>query len=137
MWSFDLPMSLRLVGKKATWLNMNWYRNAFYRELNDAKVLFKQRVEKMVIEEGIDTLNQIHLHYDLYLPNKTRRDLRNVTSVVDKFFSDVLTEVGVIPDDNVDFVVSTSDAYRGLDRENPRVTVTIYPVTEPVTITYR
>lgn len=134
MWSIDLPLSLDVGAKKPVALNLNIYRNLHPHINNKAKIAFKEKVKPLL--EGIPLQEKIHLHYELFAPTKARRDLMNVTSVVDKFFSDVLPEAGVILDDHAEIVVSTSSSFGGVDKLNPRVRVTIIPVDRPMTVGY-
>lgn len=134
MWSLDLPSYLYLTKKKKVSLNLNWYRNAHFRDLDAAKKLFEQLVREPVLQLGIPRQDKIHLHYVLYGPSNQRRDLMNVIAIVDKFFSDVLPKTGVIEDDHAKIIVSTSSAYGGVDPQNPRVSVTIVSVTDPIEI---
>lgn len=128
MWVISLPLSLP-IGKKAFYLNLNGYRNAHFHELNKAKVLFKDHVTPLLA--GIPKQQAIRLRYDFYAPTMARRDLMNVIAVVDKFFSDVLPEVGIVDDDHTGIIPEVHCHARGLDKANPRVDVTITPWSEP------
>lgn len=134
MWIVDLPLSLDVGAKKQVALNLNVYRNLHPYLNNKAKVAFKELALPLL--KGIPRQEKIHLHYEFFAPNKARRDLMNVVSVVDKFFSDALPEAGVIDDDHADIVVSTSSAFGGVDKTNPRIRVTIFPVNKPLTLGY-
>ena len=40
---------------------------------------------------------------------------------VKKFFQDAIVECGLLPDDNVNYIVANSEVYGGIDKDNPRV----------------
>lgn len=96
------------------------------------KELFEQIAREKL--KGIPRQQMVHLHYVLYGPTAQRRDLMNVIAIVDKYFSDALPKAGVLDDDNAEVIVSTSAAFGGVDRLNPRVSVTIVPVTEAMAL---
>ena len=64
---------------------------------------------------------QVSIHFTYYAARNNSPDLDNFTSVSKKFFQDAMVELGLIADDNVHYIVATSESYGGLDRENPRV----------------
>lgn len=130
MWVIDLPTSVQVSKAKRVPLNLNGYRNWHYSVQHHTKVLFEKIVKDLLI--GIPRQEKIHLHYVLYGPTNQRRDLMNVIAVVDKYFSDALPKSGVIDDDHAGIIVSTSAAFGGVDRLNPRVSVTIIPVDSPI-----
>ena len=49
----------------------------------------------------------------------------NVISVIDKFFQDALVERGCIEADDLSIVIEVNSKYIGIDKENPRLEVTI------------
>lgn len=111
-----------LIGKTRYQLNLNQYRNWYYRVSNNIKVKFKKQVKDSL---GFFFLGEVEIHYKYYAPDKRRRDLMNVIAVVDKFFQDAMTENGCIESDDTKTVVKVTSEYMGIDRENPRVEVTI------------
>lgn len=134
MWTIDLPTSVQVSKNKRIHLNLNGYRNWHHRVQHETKLLFEQEVKKLL--KGIPKQEKIHLHYVLYGPTNQRRDLMNVIAIVDKYFSDALPKTGVIDDDHSEIIVSTSSSYGGVDRTNPRVSVTIFPVSGPMEPNY-
>lgn len=132
MWTIDLPTFVQVSTKKRVALNLNGYRNWHYRVQHLTKQLFEQIVREKL--KGIPKQSKVHLHYVLYGATNQRRDLMNVIAVVDKYFSDALPKSGVLDDDNSEIIVSISTEYGGVDRTNPRVSVTIIPVTEPMSL---
>lgn len=131
MWTIDLPSYVQKNAKgDKIWLNLNGYRNWHFHQQHLTKEIFEQIARTSL--QGIPKQQKIHLHYVLYGPNKARRDLMNVIAVVDKYFSDALPKAGVIDDDHAEIIVSTSAAFGGVDKTNPRVSVTIVPVDSPM-----
>lgn len=69
----------------------------------------------------------VSIHLDIYAPNQRVFDGDNVmTSVLDLF-----KDLGIITDDNVHVVTQGSWHFRGVDKERPRVEVTIEPEKHP------
>lgn len=126
MWIINLPLSVPQTKKKAFYLNLNIYRNANFHTLNKAKISFKDTVAPLLTH--LPKLNQISLSYELYLGSKREVDVANVCSIVDKFFSDTLVELGYLPDDNYKHVLGVQYLFGSVDSKNPRIEVTINPV---------
>ena len=87
-------------------LNLNLYRNLHFQELSNQKNHFHDRMVKTL--GGIPSLGSVWLHYEIYPNHRGRLDTMNVGSVEDKFFSDSLTELGIIEDDDYTHVVFNS-----------------------------
>lgn len=113
------------VGKqgKKFYINLNIYRNAHHHTLNTAKVTFKEAIQDQL--SLLPQLHRIKLHYRVFAPSRRLIDTNNVASIADKFFCDALVEAGKIEDDNYTFLVYTGMEFGGIDKENPRVEVTI------------
>lgn len=114
-----LPLFIQLSKKKRFYLNLNNYRNSHYMVLNNSKRIFESQIIKEL--KNIPPIINFEIHYYFYSPNKIVRDLANVVSIVDKYFCDTLSEVGIIEDDNTDFLKHVSMTFGGMDRDNPRV----------------
>lgn len=69
--------------------------------------------------------NNIDITYTLYTANKRLCDVRNITTIVDKFLCDALQHYSLIPDDNYNYCSKFHDYFGGIDPANPRVEVTI------------
>lgn len=122
-----LPMRIQTSRKKKTALNLNVYRNLHHRSNNALKVKFKELAEKRL--EGMPKLGRIRLHYSICPKSKRRLDIGNVGSIVDKFFSDVLTESGIIEDDDFTHLDFVSFGFGGLAKDE-HVLVTITEIEE-------
>lgn len=68
---------------------------------------------------------KIKIEYFYFAPDKRKRDLMNVISVVDKFFQDAMVETGCIESDDLSVVVEVNSCYMGIDRQEPRLDVII------------
>ena len=121
-YKFDLP--IYGVNKKSA-ISLNWYRNAHYRTCNSAKKEFKRQIrEQIYLHDQIK--GSVKIRYYYYAKRKGT-DLDNFVGVVKKFFQDALVECGLIPDDNVSVICSSSEIYCGVDKDNPRVEAVIIP----------
>lgn len=119
----DLPLKLGL-GRKNYALNLNVYRNAHYQVLNHMKVSFTELIEPEV--QKLPELNKAVLSYSYYPGSMRLSDTANVCSIVDKFFCDALVKAGKLPDDNYNYVPKVTYAIGNVDKDNPRVTVSIF-----------
>lgn len=118
-----LPMRIQSSKKKKTALNLNIYRNLHFRSLSAQKNNFHKLMKDVL--KDIPTLGKIHLHYDVCPRTKGRLDVMNVGSIVDKYFSDSLTELGIIQDDDYTHINFASFGFGGLaEEEHVLVTIT-------------
>ena len=123
-YKFELP--LYGVIKKGA-INVNWYRNAHYQTSNSAKIKFKKMIQAQLDQfDKIET--PIKIKYTYYKKANNSPDLDNFVGTVKKFFQDALVESGLIEEDNINFIVESSERYGGLDRENPRVDAEIIEI---------
>jgi len=128
-WAHDLPIKTTtgVRKKKTTYINLNLYRNAVGMVINNQKKAFKA----LIIEDfkktfADDTFERCVLEYRLFLPDKRGRDVANVCSIIDKFYSDVLVTEGKIEDDNYKFIPKVTYMLGGTDETGEGyVTVTV------------
>lgn len=113
-------------------LNLNHYRNADFNQLNNMKILFDELVSPLL--SGVPYMEKVALSYRLFMPSKRAVDISNVCCIVDKFFSDTLKNANKIPDDNSSVIPSVKYLWGGVDKENPRVEVTLMEI-EPMKMT--
>lgn len=109
-------------------LNLNHFRNAHFQENNKAKVLFSEIVKEQLQGKVLEV--PVNVSYKVYKPTARRLDKMNVASVVSKFLLDSMSEYGVIPDDNDDYVKDEHLYDSVKDKENPRVVVMFKTVEE-------
>ena len=123
MFTLDLPMRVQTSSKKKTALNLNVYRNLHHRSLHAQKKKFEELAKKLL--RGMPQVGVITLHYEVFVNTKRRLDIMNVGSIVDKYFSDTLTEVGIIEDDDYVNITEVKFSFGGLvKKEHIRVTIT-------------
>ena len=89
---------------------------------NNCKKKFKEDIKHLL---DFKLEGKVKIDYEYYAPDKRKRDLMNVISVIDKFFQDAMVESGCIEADDISIVVEVNSRYIGIDRENPRLEVTI------------
>lgn len=109
-------------------ININWYRNSDYREKNAVKKLYLEHMRKQL--EGVVLQTPVEVEYTVYKPTMRILDKMNVVSVTSKFLLDAMTELGVWPDDNDDYVKTETIHPTQLDRKNERVVVTFRSIKE-------
>lgn len=112
-----LPISV-FVGKKKFILNLNNYRNAHYRKLNDSKKAYKEMIWHLLPNDPISA--PVELIYTYFHGNGRKLDVSNVCSIIDKYTCDALVEKGVLAEDNIDHVGKVTYIWGGVDKENPR-----------------
>lgn len=118
-----LPLRIRSSKKKLTALNLNVYRNLHHRSAHAQKINFAEIAKKLL--KDIPALGRITLHYEIFVQTKRRLDIMNVGSIVDKYFSDCLTDYGVIEDDDNTHLDFVSFGFGGLvEEEYILVTIT-------------
>ena len=105
-------------------LNLNNYRNAHYLVLNRTKINYKATMANQ-ISLLPKIVGPITIHYEIFAKTKRVLDIDNVVSVHKKYFQDALVELGRIEDDDFNYIVGSSESYGGVDKENPRVEITI------------
>lgn len=118
----DLPLFVFVSKVRKKWLTLNSYRNWHYKVSNNCKKKFKEDI-KHLLDFRLD--GKVKIDYEYYAPDKRKRDLMNVISVIDKFFQDAMVESGCIEADDISIVVEVNSRYMGIDRERPRLEVTI------------
>ncbi|QGH72820.1 MAG: crossover junction endodeoxyribonuclease [Podoviridae sp. ctLUJ1] len=118
------PLKIKRVRAKDFMLNLNVYRNTHFHTLNNMKIaykeLMKEQIEKLPVFQ-----HPIMVKYVLYVGSARLCDTHNICTIIAKFFTDALTEMGKIPDDNYTVVVEERFAFGGIDEANPRVTIYI------------
>jgi len=120
------PLRVKQSEKKDFILNLNNYRNTHYRSLNTTKINYKALMKAQI--EKLPEFNEIIIHYTIYPASKRRTDIGNVVSVHKKYFEDALVEFGRIPDDDYTHILFNSESFGSVDKENPRVEITITPI---------
>ena len=98
--------------KKKYYLNLNLLRNQVGHLNNNIKKSYKHILEPLIPDVYY---NKFSIDYELFLPNKLKRDISNVCSIIDKNFCDSFVELGHAPDDNYEFLQKVTYRYGGYD----------------------
>lgn len=133
-----LPLSVTIPRKrsadKIVPCNLNFYRNAYFQVLNQAKHLYKDEVQKawmVAHQSGADVEPPPYQFiYTVYPANNRKFDLGNVLSIVQKFTDDSLIDLGLITDDSYKIVREVVYRFGGADKDFPRVELEIKSWTE-------
>tara|TARA_R100000655_G_scaffold109410_1_gene163830 strand:+ start:247 stop:702 length:456 start_codon:yes stop_codon:yes gene_type:complete len=124
-----LPLEVFYSKKKKFILNLNNYRNAHYRVLSIAKKTYSDDLVEMI--EKWDDIprfdNPVDLEYVYYAKSNRRVDVSNPCSIIDKFTCDALVRVGILEDDSSKQIKSITYVYGGVDKDNPRCVLEIFP----------
>lgn len=127
----DLPLSVTLPRKKGNGkkviLNINEYRNAYFRTLNDAKHLYVEIVRDALPIDGGKWVDDPPYRFTYTLFPRDRRlcDVSNACSIVDKFAADALVKLRVIEDDNHQIIPVIIYQFGAVDKQRPRCELTI------------
>jgi Holliday junction resolvase RusA-like endonuclease len=105
------------------WLNMNRFMNLHYIMKNNAKKVFFEVMRDQL--EGVTIDTPVNITYQIFNPQKRKRDKMNAISVVSKFLLDAITHYGCWEDDNDDFVKTETLLPTVYDKNNGRIEVTI------------
>ena len=97
--TIKVPIFVELGKKKVKkyYLNLNLLRNRVGHLNNNIKREYKRVVAPLLPDVYYE---KFEIEYELFLPNKLKRDVANVCSIIDKNFCDVLVDEGKVPEDN-------------------------------------
>lgn len=130
----ESPLSISINSKRQFILNLNNYRNAYFRTLNSAKVNYKAFMKDRILDQIPVPLDKIAIQYKVFKGDRRRFDIGNITSIHQKFFEDAIVELGKLPDDRHENIPLTFNTFGGVSDANPRVEITIYDLTVPADI---
>lgn len=117
-------------------LNLNQFRNANSYMLGAVKIAYSNILRERV-KELPDFKEPIQINYKVYVGSTHKSDVMNWVAIVDKFFQDVLVQEGKIIDDNYEHVPLISAEFGSVDKDNPRIEITIEPInSKPTLIDY-
>lgn len=126
--TISIPTYVELPRKtkkdKRVSINMNWYRNAMFHESNQTKKIVKELVADHLLstEQGLNKFTDpVYVVFRLHKKTKIRTDKSNFYAVAAKFVLDALTELGIIEDDNDDFIKDEHQMPTLHDKDNPRL----------------
>lgn len=119
---------------KGTLPNFNDYINACRINYYYGSKIKNETEEEIIkqlsnqINKNFDEESVIFMEYKWYEPNK-RRDKDNISGFGRKCIQDALVKMGVIKNDGWKNIYGFSD-YFDIDKENPRIEITIFEVKE-------
>lgn len=120
MRQFTIKMPIKVtLGKKKKknyYLNLNLMRNQVGHLINNIKTEYARMAHGVLPNDGT-FYAQFELDYELFLPNKLKRDISNVLSIIDKNFCDALVTHGIVEDDNYEFLKKVTYRYGGQDEK--------------------
>lgn len=120
----NLPLTVPTSKNKKFILNLNNYRNAYFRVLSVAK---KNYTDALLPElEDLPKFTEpVSLTYTYYAKTKRRIDISNPCSIIDKFACDALVKSGILQDDSFAQVNQVTYKFGGFDKEDPRCELTV------------
>ena len=120
----NLPLTVHTSKNKKFILNLNNYRNAYFRVLSIAKKNYTQELLPDLADLPKFT-EPVTLTYTYYAKTKRRIDISNPCSIIDKFACDALVKAGILKDDSYEHVNQVTYKFGGFDKEDPRCELTV------------
>jgi len=116
--------------------SMNVYRNANFRIIAQAKIIYKEFIlaELEAAKKEYDNLCngripvEYKLTYIMTTPSKRRWDLANYGAVVGKFAEDCLVDYGIMKDDSWEYLTSVTYKFGGITKGERTCMLEIEPV---------
>lgn len=129
MYKIVSPLQIKLSttkqGKEKFFiLNLNNYRNTFFRTLNVAKIKYKAAIVEKIQDKP--RYNKVAIIYQVFKGDNRRYDIGNILSIHQKFFEDALVECGKLPDDKSSILPMVVYLNGQVEKDNPRVQITVY-----------
>jgi hypothetical protein len=120
----NLPLTVHTSKNKKFILNLNNYRNAYFRVLSVAK---KNYTDALLPElEDLPKFTEpVTLTYNYFAKTKRRIDISNPCSIIDKFACDALVKAEILKDDSYEHVNAVVYRFGGFDKEDPRCELTV------------
>lgn len=126
----ESPLFIQLSKNRKFILNLNNYRNMYFRTLNTSKIAYKETMKEQILDQIPIPLDKIAIQYKVFKGDRRRFDIGNVASVHQKYFEDAIVELGKLPDDRHENLPLTFFSFGGVSTDRPRVEITIYDLTE-------
>lgn len=123
---FAVFLPRKTMADKKIAVNMNVYRNLHFQQQAQAKRIYTELMKEQL--QGVTLEVPVDVTYKVYKPTKRRLDKMNVCSITSKFLLDAMSEFGVIPDDNDDYIKNELLLDSEKDKDNPRVVITFKTV---------
>lgn len=124
MIKLELPVYWSITKKQQTLIGMNWYQRANRFQINEVKKAYHELIRVKLLSNKEKIKGSYLVRYKYFYKNDNS-DLKNVTSVIDKFFNDALQELGIVENDNVKYFKESIDRVGGMDKKNPRIEIEV------------
>ena len=125
----NLPLEIPKSKKTKYHINMNVFMRTHFTEVARMKQAYQKYV-KTLLPNTTPLTGKFNLLFVYYRPNLISRDLSNMTSIVDKFTTDVLKQTGIITDDSVDHIPSVHYYYGGTKKDKHYIDLYLFKHTE-------
>ena len=122
MIKLDLPVYWNITKNRKIFIGMNWYQRANKYEINKVKQEYHELIKLKLFGNKEKIKGSYQVKYKYFYKN-SGSDLRNVTSVIDKFFNDSLQELNIFLNDNVNYYKESVDIVGGMDKKKPRLEI--------------
>jgi hypothetical protein len=133
--SIEVPLYL-VVGKKKPKkiaINLNTYRNLYHHQNDDLKKQFRDLIgPELRAKLNGAQFNMLWIHYFIHRNSELLFDTGNISSVLEKFFLDVLKNIEAIPDDNYKHVRFGSYSVNPTKIKTENRFATVYISDEPL-----
>ena len=120
---YSSPLSFGIGRKKFT-LNLNNFRNTYYRILNSNKIKYKSFIADQILSNS-NVMSRCIMMYKVFKDDRRRFDIGNICSIHQKFFEDAFVELGRMGDDRGYNIPMCFYSYGGVDTDNPRVEILV------------
>lgn len=120
---FHVMLPRKTKADKKMPINLNAYRNWHPMVESQVKKKYAEIMWPQIQHLVFD--GEVEITYQVFKPSKRRLDKMNVLSITSKYLLDAISEAGCWEDDNDDIVKDEHLKPTELDRNNPRVEVTI------------
>lgn len=125
----ESPLYVNITKNKKFILNLNNYRNMYFRTLNNSKIAYKATMKDQILDQIPVPLDKIAIQYKVFKGDRRRFDVGNVASIHQKYFEDAIVELGRLPDDRHENSPLSFFSFGGVSTDRPRVEITIYDLT--------
>ncbi len=104
-------------------INQNVLKNLHYISYNNAKIIYSEILRGQL--EGLKISTPVEIDYQVFKASKRKSDKMNFVSMGSKFFLDAVTNYNCWEDDSDEFVKTEKLIPTELDKDNPRLEITI------------
>ena len=102
--------------KNGTLFTLNKKNSTHFQVYKQIKNNYKDIVKSKLLYQGKQFTN-LNIYYEFYLTearNNKKPDLDNIASMTKKFFNDAIKDIGLVADDNMDYITKSCEEYKGI-----------------------